>query len=162
MSAGITPAGIAIRGPPPTLRGESRLNNWRHVTNLECAVAYRRLADLLEANPEMPQPYQGSENSTLLVFCNSKESLAAAVRAFGAGKKQDGGDTIDFVPDFPLNIVVMGFKHACCAAIQTKRIVPAMVIPARPALPATEERLVPEHEETVTEYVCAPILEVQS
>ena len=129
------------------------------MTNLECAVAYRRLADLLETNPEMPQPYHGSQQANLFFFCHSKEHLAAAVRAFGKGKKRDGGDTVDFVPDFPLNIVVMGFKHACCVAISKTRIVPAMVIPARPALPATEERLVPEHEETVTEYVCAPILE---
>lgn len=129
------------------------------MTNIECAVAYRRLADLLDANPEMAQPFQGSEQSALLFFCHSKERLVATVRAFGAGKKEDGGDTVGFIPDFPLRIMVHGFKNGCCMPIRTRRIVPATVIPAQPAREATEERVVPEHEETVTEYVCAPILE---
>src|SRR5271155_355021 len=99
------------------------------MTNSECAAAYRKLADLLENNPEMAQPYEGSEHVNILFFCNSKEQFQATVKAFGRGKKEDGLNTLDFTPDFPLSIKVYGWKRLCCESRAVTKIVPEMVIP---------------------------------
>ncbi len=115
---------------------------------------------MLEADEQMAQPWEGT-GGTMLLFPDSKESLAATVRAFGKGTKEDGGDTIDFIPDFPLQIKVHAFKNRCCEAVQKKRIVPAVVVPAKPAQEATLEVVIPEHEETVVEYLCTPFLEAK-
>ena len=72
------------------------------MTNQDYANAYRRLADLLEANPTMAHPYQGSRPSFILMFAYSAEAFRTTIKAFGCGDKEDGGDTLNFVPDFPL------------------------------------------------------------
>ena len=118
---------------------------------------FRRLANLIEQNPEMNLPYEGSsDESAMLFMCHNKESFAATVKAFGHGQKADGGDTMDFIPDFPLNIKIFGFKSSICERRPVTRMVeaqPELHIPARvePAIPA--------HEETVIEYACSPFLE---
>jgi hypothetical protein len=118
------------------------------------------LADLLENHPEMKQPYAGAD-SALSFMCHDRASFAATVKAFGKGEKSESVgafETIDFVPDFPLNVIVHGFKYNICEKRTTKRLVPEQVIPATPAREATPECVIPAHEEEVTEYVCGPIL----
>jgi hypothetical protein len=122
------------------------------VTNAEYADGLRRLANILEANPMMAQP---SQTTNLFISCFDKETFAATVKAFGQGTKEDGGDTINFVPVFPLPIKVFGHKAWICERRVVKRHVARQVIPAEPARP---EQVIEEHDVDDVEYGCGPIL----
>jgi hypothetical protein len=122
------------------------------MTNLEVAQGFRQLADLLENNPDMAQPYEGT-TSSLLFMSHKKEQFIATIKAFGKGTKTNGGDTLDFTPEFPLNCRVFGFKSGICEKRPVTRVVPAteaQVIPERFI------SAVPKHEVTTMEYVCDP------
>jgi hypothetical protein len=131
------------------------------MTNQEFAAGLRQLAQLLEDNPEMVQPWL----EHIQFMCRGKAAFAATVKAFGAGKKSESDAntsfaSIDFTPDsFPLPVVVHGFKAAICERVTGTRVVPRQVIPAKPAEP---ERIIEEHEEETVEYVCGPILELEA
>src|ERR1700757_2160697 len=125
------------------------------MTHQQVADGFRRLADIIEANPEMGLPYDGI-SSAILLFCHNKDKFAATVRAFGQGQKDHDSDTLIFNPDFPLRVQVRGFKNNICEQRARTVMVREQVIQGRPAEP---ERVIPAHEETVTEYVCAPFLE---
>lgn len=124
------------------------------MTNTEIAQGIRQLADLLERNPDMAQPYSGTE-STILFFAHDKRTFAATVTAFGRGAKCHDDDSLIFAPDFPLPVKVIGFKSGCCEARPIMRIVPERVVPAQEAKPET---VIPAHEETIIEYSCTPFL----
>ena len=124
---------------------------------LKVIEGLRQLADLVEENPEMAVPYEGSA-SPILFMCHNKETFAATVKAFGAGEKVDGGETMDFIPEFVLPCTVFGFKRSICKQVTVMRTVPEVRIPARWAEP---ERIIPAHEEAVTEYFCEPFLAVK-
>jgi hypothetical protein len=122
------------------------------MTNLEVAQGFRQLADLLETHANMEQPYQGTI-STILFMSHSKDRFAATVRAFGKGEKGSDADTLNFVPDFPLPVKVIGFKSGICKKRPVTRVIPAteaQVIPERFI------SAVPEHEVTTMEFVCDP------
>src|ERR1035441_9154267 len=93
------------------------------------------------------------------MFADSAEALRATIKAFGGGTKADGGDTLDFVPDFPLAIKVVAFKRNVCEQVPVTRLIPETIVPAKPACAATFEVVIPAHEETVMEYSCHPFLE---
>jgi len=130
----------------------------KKLTNYEYAAALRALALLLEQNPDMVQPWEGSENSDLLFMTHDRDEFAATVAAFGTGAKDVNDNCLVFIPEFPLRIKVFGFKSAICEPVTVTRMVPETVVPARPAIPEQPEHVIPAHEETVTEYVCAPFL----
>jgi hypothetical protein len=119
----------------------------------DAADALRQLADLLEENPFMALPYEGFGDSRMLFMTHSPKEFQATVRAFGNGQKSDGGDTLDFMPDFPIRITVFGFTSGICPRREVTKTIPAVVIPARPA---TSEVVIPARAETVVEYVCDP------
>ena len=126
------------------------------LTNAELAQGYRRLAGLLEANPDMAQPYEGT-GGALLFISHEKAEFAATIRAFGEGEKGSQEDELTFVPEFPLRIKVLGLKYAICERMEVVSHIPEKVIPA------TEEKVIPAHEETRVEYVCDPaFLRVQA
>jgi hypothetical protein len=122
----------------------------KDLTTSEFVAGLRKLADLYEAHPEVRLPYYlGRVGET--IFCHNAEDFAAAVRMFGQGAKSDGGDTLDFTPEFPLPIQVQAFKSDICKRRQVgKRIVaahPECVIPA-----------CLEHVEPIYIWDCKPFL----
>jgi hypothetical protein len=119
----------------------------KKLTNSEIAEGYRRLACLLEANPDMAQPYEGT-GGALLFISHKKAEFAATIRAFGEGEKGSQEDELTFVPKFPLRIKVIGLKYGICERMEVISLIPEKVIPA------TEETIIPAHEETKVEYVC--------
>lgn len=125
------------------------------MTNTECAAGLRKLAEMLENNPLMAQPYEGTATE-LLFFPDGKERFAATVSAFRRGAKSDDHNSLIFEPEFELRTKVFGFKNKCCESNTTTRWIPQTVIPAVSA----EEVVIPEHEETVTEWICEPFLKV--
>ena len=130
------------------------------LTNVEVAQGFRRLAEMLESDPNMEQPYEGT-GGVLLFMSHEKDKFVATVKAFGGGKKGSDEGSLTFVPDaFPLRVKVLGFKERICERKIITRVVPKTVIPAKPA---SDEIVIPEHEETTVEYVCDPaFLRVQA
>ena len=122
-------------------------------TNAEVAAGFRRLAELLEANPDMEQPYDGI-NSDILFMSHKKEKFAATIKAFGHGTKANGENTLDFIPaDFPLRVKVFGFKDRICEKRPVTRVVPAT---SARLIPEQFVSAVPEHEVTTMEFICDP------
>ena len=132
----------------------------KKLTNAEVAQGFRLLAELLESDPNMEQPYEGT-GGPILFMSHEKDKFAATVKAFGGGKKGSDADSLTFIPDaFPLRVKVFGFKERICERKIVTRVVPETVIPAKPA---SDEVVIPEHEETTVEYVCDPaFLRVQA
>ena len=164
LPALLSPAG---KGPEnmrlPLLRGPARGHTrataeekQMRLTHAETAAGLRKLADIMDANPGMVNPFGGS-TQTIYLSCFTAEEFAVTVKAFGRGKKADNiaNDSIDFTPDLLLPIKVFGHKRWICEARTVTRAVPRRVIPGKPAV---DERVIDEHEETVTEYTCHPIL----
>ena len=122
------------------------------MTNTEYATALRRIADIYAANPYINQPHDGVD-STIHIFCHSKDEFAAAVKAFGPGTKSDDKDGVIFTPDCvaPLKIAIYGFKNSCCQRIvRGEEEVPEEIVPAR---------TVPAHRREIVEWVCGPFLD---
>jgi len=127
---------------------------------LKAIDGLRQLADLIEENPEMAVPYEGvSSSSNLLMFADNKKQFSATIRAFRKGAKSANDTALVFDPEFPLNIRVFAFKDKVCEKRTVTRTVPEVHIPA---MPAQAERTIPEHEETVIEYICQPFLGVKA
>lgn len=123
------------------------------LTNEEFAALLERLANIYRQNPGIPQLYTLTE-STEFVFCHDKDTFARTVKAFGPGTKSADTDSLIFTPEACPTIRVNGFRHAICERVQIgTRVVPERVIEARNA------EIIPEHEEPVYEWKCAPFLQ---
>jgi hypothetical protein len=142
----ITGAGLKSLGRywRPTSSGQKELSMERN----ENIAAIRRLADILEEHPNTPIPWNLTPSGCISIMCLSRAEFVASIKAFGNGKKADGGDSLDFTPDFPLKINIHGFKSAICEARVTKIEVPEQIIPA------TEQQVIPAHTEERVEYSC--------
>lgn len=125
------------------------------MTNSEYASALRRIADIYDANPWINQPYEGI-SMAMSVYCHSKSEMAAAVKAFGTGKKSDGHSTVDFEPDItkPILLKIQGFKSDCCERV----VVGVKEVPEQ-VYPATKKYVVPAHTEEIVEWRCSPVLQ---
>lgn len=125
------------------------------MTNVEFSQMLRNLADIYEAQPELPQLHSLREGiGSEFIFCHTKEVFANAVRAFGAGAKDADADGLIFRPEgFPM-LKIYGFKSNLCERVQIGTQV----------IPATEEQIIPaqpEREVPVYEWHCAPFLDNQ-
>jgi len=128
------------------------------LTNKEYAAELRKLAEVYDNNEDVAQIYEGTVVSTLL-FCHDPKTAAATVKAFGSADKVDAGDSIKVTPRkevVNLNLVIHVFKDRCChRVVKGKKILPARVMPAKPA---TKAYIIPEREVEEVEWVCPPIL----
>jgi hypothetical protein len=143
----------------PEEKREREAREKREADRATFADGLRQLADLIEEHPAMAVPYYGND-APIAFMCHDRETFAATVRAFGKGKKSadsPGPATLDFIPEFPLRVIVHGFRDGigCRRVVKGKRTVPKTVIPARPAMP---EQIIPAHEEEIVEWDCGPIL----
>lgn len=122
------------------------------MTNQEYAEGLRELARIYDENPLMPQP-----SGDFYIFCHgARELFTHAIRAFGAGDKRQSlsGEELIFKPtDIILPVQIWVHKEVVCTRrVVGERTVPELIIPASP------ERVVPEHKEEIVEWDCGPFL----
>lgn len=123
----------------------------------------RRLADLIDANPDLPLPYSGSSSPMLFMFLDhgedNKAAMAAAARVIGGKWDKIGDDTY-----FDLSGSIAGVKVKLCAfrdevcvkvVTGTREVTKMVKDPA--ALASVPEIEVIETVEDV-EWRCAPLL----
>lgn len=73
----------------------------------------RRLADIIDANPGMELPFDGIIG-TIHIFCADALTLAATVKAFGAGRKTvDHSGNMTFIPNIGLDLHVTDVGGVC-------------------------------------------------
>jgi hypothetical protein len=126
------------------------------LTNAELAAQLRALADIYEAHPEIAQLYEFTQSNSF-VFCHDKETFAATVKAFGAGKKKNGvAQAVNFVPDAFPKLLITSWKDKVCERV----VVGTREIPER-VVPATEGYVVPARTEEIVEYRCTPFLKTE-
>jgi hypothetical protein len=120
------------------------------------AAGLRQIAAWIEQHPEVDLP------EPALTACSlySKENAAVTARALGAGGRCDKifSDTlVTLKRDFGgVAVQYHGTRSSVCQQVAVgKRVVPEQYVPPRPA---TEAQVIPEHEETVYEWICSPML----
>ncbi|HSW65387.1 MAG TPA: hypothetical protein VLH56_19070 [Dissulfurispiraceae bacterium] len=129
------------------------------LTASEYAAGLRAIAEFYEANPDLPTP-----QAEITVYnINGKEQMAHFARALVRAHKEvdKKADPTFFVISASFSGVVLracDWRNNVCerVAVGTK-IVEEQLIPARPAEP---ERLIPAHEEEITEWRCPSLLEL--
>lgn len=121
----------------------------------------RELADILDAHPGVPLPYDGRPADegtplTIYMFHLSKKDIITAVRAFPGTKTKRFDDPYVSigVALSGLGIVLTTHREKVC----TKRVVGTrtVVTPATPARPATPAQTA---EEDIVEWDCHPFLD---
>ena len=116
----------------------------------------RRIADLVEANPELPVPYWG----VAVIRCDTLKGMRYAAKTFGGTwKKQASDTTFDLTQDvgYGVRLLLYADRSAVCKRIVTgTRIIPSTVLPAR------EETILPEREEDIVEWVCPEVLSTEA
>lgn len=122
----------------------------------EYAAGLRQVADWIEQHPEVDIP----EPSITAYSLYSKEKAAVTARAMSAGGRCDKvfADTlVTLKRDFGgITLQYHGTRSNVCEQVAVgKRVVPEKYVPPQPA---TEAQVIPEHEETVYEWRCAPLL----
>lgn len=128
----------------------------------EYAAGLRMLADLLEAHPEIPLPYDGSGDSPgqrLTIFDLSGDDPKATARAFarvmpGPIKKEYLQDSLYLQTSLRGLRLQLGVTRS---AVCERRVIGTeeVVIPAEPAQPAVPQRV---ETRDVVVWDCAPIL----
>jgi len=126
------------------------------MTHKEYAIGLRQIATWLEHHPEVDLP----EPKLTAYSLYSKEKASVTARALGAGGRCDKvfADTlVTLKRDFNgITLQYHGTRSNVCEQVAVgKRVVPEQYIPPKPA---TEAQVIPEHEETVYEWRCAPLL----
>ena len=114
----------------------------------------RQLAALLEANPEIPLPYEG-DLAEITIFCASKEELAAITRAFPGPKDKRAEDYNSY--GFALTGKLAGLAWEARVdrdEVCTARVVGTKTVTQR--RPSAYEEVEVEVEEI--EWDCHPIL----
>jgi len=122
----------------------------------EFADGLRQIADFLEAHLELDLPEPTLTNYGV----HSKEMAASVVRSMSRGGRCDKEYTDSLVTlsrKFgPITLQYLGTRSNVCKQVAVgKRVVPEQYIAPKPA---TEAYTVPEHEETVYEWRCEPLL----
>lgn len=125
------------------------------LTNVGFADWLESLARIYRENPKLPRPYH-LENETVFIFCMDKDTLSAAVRAFGSGAKSTDEQGLIFIPqmasDVGIKLQIYGFKDRICQKVQTG----TKIIPAQEARVISAQ---PEREVPTFEWICAPFLD---
>lgn len=122
----------------------------------EYADGLRMVADFLEAHPEIDLP----EPSLTCYSVTSKEKAATIAKALSSGgrcEKDYSNDLVTLKRAFGcVTLHYHGMRYNVCEQVKVgTRIVPEQYVPPQPA---TEGHVVPEHEEAVYEWRCAPLL----
>lgn len=114
--------------------------------------ALGRLANILEANPGIPQPCFG----TAVIRCSTLQEMRAIAKSYGGTwVKEDDPNDFQMRREFGpgMRLLVYASHEAVCKKIVTgKRVIPEHIIPA------SEERVIPEHEEEIVEWHCPEVL----
>ena len=126
------------------------------MTHNEYAEGLRQIATFLEQHQEIDLP----EETISAYSLYSKEKAAKVARALGHGGRCDKvfADTlVTLKRDFNgITLQYHGSRSNVCQQVAVgKKVVPEQYIAPRPA---TEGHIVPEHEETVYEWRCEPLL----
>lgn len=120
----------------------------------------RKVADLLEAEPDLPVPFHGAEGGPLTVYMlhSDRESFVSAVRALpGKADKQVTDDTYRVgVRLDGLGLEVVAYRSEVCERVVTGTREVTKTIPDPNAVVPTVE--VTETVEDV-EWICKPLLE---
>lgn len=125
----------------------------------------RKLAALLEANPDLPRPYDGSNSMSPISFYvlshqgDERSTIAALARAFpGETKKSYETDyfRLDGMID-GLHVSAVAYRDAVCErrVVGTREVTEEVLDPA--ALAAVPRTTVTKTVEDI-EWVCAPLL----
>ena len=121
----------------------------------EYAAGLRQLADWIESHPEIDLPENEIKNYGLY----NKEKAATVARAMGGRVKKIWDDTLFTLSrEFgPIVLSYLGTRSNICQQVKVgTRVVPEQYVPPRPA---QEAQTIPEHEEPVYEWRCAPLLQ---
>lgn len=126
----------------------------------EYTKGLRALADLLDANPDLKLPYEGSTGELLVILTSEddqKAALAAWARALPGEKRKDvRGATFDLYGSLHgLRLQVIASRDQVCRKVVTGTREVTKTIPDPSVEVPTVE--VTETVETV-EWVCEPIL----
>jgi hypothetical protein len=119
----------------------------------------RQLADILDANPDLPLPYYGSKSSELLWIARRDEDHRAVARIFaraipGTIAKNPRDTAIDLVGQIAgLYVQLIVDRDQVCERIVTG--VEVVEMPASEAIPARPAQTI---EREVVEWRCEPIL----
>lgn len=126
------------------------------MTHEEFANDLRQIADFIEAHPEidLPEPILTSYG------LHSKEKARITARALADGGRCDKvfEDTLVTLKRMfgSIEMRYLGCRSNVCEQVKVgTKIVPEQYVAPRPAV---EAHTVPEHEEAVYEWVCAPLL----
>lgn len=105
----------------------------------------RKLADFYEAHPDIPSPTHDNFNVYV-----EKDELPRIAKEIGSCKKNVDDTYFELVKDFgTMTISFFVYRNQVCEKVVVgKKIIPEYVIPA------SEERVIPEHEEDVVEWRC--------
>jgi hypothetical protein len=126
------------------------------MTNQEYANSLRLIANFLESHPELPCPEQTLTSYSL--HDKKRFSLVARSLSHGGRCEKVYEDTIvNLTRDFDgITLRYIGVRSNVCEQIRVgTKFVPEQYVPPRPAV---EAHVVPEHEEAVYEWRCAPAL----
>lgn len=106
----------------------------------------RAFADWCEAHPEFPTEKIGCN---LLWNQTNAEKFREACKVLGSGEKSAYGDWFSFTRTWgPISVEVFTPRAEVCEKIVTKKIRPAVTVPAQP------EKTYPESVEEVIEWRC--------
>ena len=122
----------------------------------EYAEGLRQVAAFLESHPEIDLPETTITGYSLF----NKEKAATTARALAQGGRCDKvfEDTlVTLKRDFgPIELRYFGNRSNVCEQVKVgTKVVPEQYVAPRPA---TEAQVIPEHEEGVYEWRCAPLL----
>lgn len=123
----------------------------------------RQLADILDANPDLPLPYTGTDSSLNWIEVTRKnDEIRDAARLFarlvpGTIVKKPRDDAFDLIGHLAgLKVCFIAAREAVCTRVVTGTR--EVTIAATPAVPATEPQ--PERTQTIedVEWVCGSLL----
>ena len=130
------------------------------MTHKEYADSLRLIAKFFEDNQQIDLPH----DAHLMGYyaANSKEQLAAIIRAFGGPCQKKYG--VSFSTSFDLDLqfgsitmrITAERSTVCRPMVVGKKKVKEVVVPAR------EEKILPEHEEDIVEWQCGESLLAES
>lgn len=126
--------------------------------NEELVEFLRLLADFYEEHPDVPAPMDLTYGFLGVYLPDSKaKEILAGLGSFE--KVIQNGDYGDyFIAKKKLGCMTLNFKvrreSVCTPKVVGKRTIPAHIVPAK----FEPEQIVPEREEDIIEWECAPIL----
>ena len=120
------------------------------------ASGLRQVADFIESHPEIDLP----EHVITHYGLHSKEKAATVARALSTGGRCDkvfDDHLFTIKRNFgPIELRYLGVRSSVCEQVAVgKRVVPEQYVAPKPAV---EGHTVPEHEETIYEWRCTPLL----